>query len=363
VAVLEELVVAAQGVHVAAKRARVLVVDDHDDWRNFVCSLLKRQTGLRVVGEAADGSEAIQKIKDLQPDLIVLDLGLPGLNGLEVALQIRELSPRSKVLMVTQMRAADVAEEAFRRGVLGYVVKSEAADELLPAIEAVLQGKQFVSQHLVGSVLKDSRKGEAAPPEGHDENVITESGSPKLDTKARHEVEFYPDDATFVAGLTRCVESGLRRGDTVFVLATESHRAGILQNLQAQGLDSGALMDRGRLVLPDPYEALAEVMVDGKPDAERCDQLLGALIDTAPGNSAEAKHVSFCGQIAPLLLRQGDAEGAIELEHIWDQISLAHGANIFCGYISSGIPDTNRGEIVPRICAAHSHVYGLESSI
>jgi DNA-binding NarL/FixJ family response regulator len=110
--------------------------------------MLKQKPDLQVVGEAADGLEAVQKAEVLLPDLIVLDLELPKLNGLEVARRIRRVSPECKVLFVSQESSFDVAQEALKLGALGYVVKMHAASELLAAVEALRQGKRFLSKGL-----------------------------------------------------------------------------------------------------------------------------------------------------------------------------------------------------------------------
>lgn len=103
---------------------------------------------MQVVGETSDGQEAVQKAQELQPNLILLDIGLPTLHGIEAARRIRQCAPMSKILFVSENRLRDIAEETFAIGASGYVLKSEAASELLPAAEAVLQGKQFVSAGL-----------------------------------------------------------------------------------------------------------------------------------------------------------------------------------------------------------------------
>ena len=132
---------------------RVLVVDDYEPWRRFACTTLLKQPELRVIGEVSDGLEAVQQAERLQPDLILLDVGLPTLNGIEAARRIREVSPASKILFVSENRSADVAEEALSTGAGGYIVKSDAPNELLPAVKAVLEGKRFVSASLAGSLL------------------------------------------------------------------------------------------------------------------------------------------------------------------------------------------------------------------
>lgn len=127
---------------------RVLVVDDFEAFRRFVCSTLTKNPELQVVGEASDGSEAVHKAEELQPDLIVLDIGLPTLNGIEVARRIRRLAPESKILFLSQESSTDVVQEALGSGALGYVVKAHAGSELLAAVETVLQGKRFVGSGL-----------------------------------------------------------------------------------------------------------------------------------------------------------------------------------------------------------------------
>src|ERR1700760_1394175 len=121
---------------------RVLVVDDSEPFRRFFCSSLGKRRELQIVGEASDGLEAIQKAEELQPDLIVLDIGLPTLNGIEAARRIRELSPGSRILFLSDNQSWDIAEAALSTDAGGYVVKSDASKDLLPALTAVLEGKR-----------------------------------------------------------------------------------------------------------------------------------------------------------------------------------------------------------------------------
>lgn len=128
-----------------ALSVRILLVDDSEPFRGAVLSILKTHPELRVICEASDGLEAVQKAHELQPDLIVLDIGLPKLGGLEAGRRIRKLSPKSKILFLSIESSAAVIQEALDLGAWGYVVKSDAGRELLPAVEAVRRGKQFVS--------------------------------------------------------------------------------------------------------------------------------------------------------------------------------------------------------------------------
>ena len=110
---------------------RVLVVEDSDEFRKFICSMLGERPELQIVGEETDGLQALQRANELQPDLILLDIGLPSLNGIEVARQILKLSPKSKILFLSQEFSADVVREALGTGAHGYVVKIDAGSELL----------------------------------------------------------------------------------------------------------------------------------------------------------------------------------------------------------------------------------------
>jgi len=127
---------------------RILVADDFQRFRQFISSTLRPRPDWQIICEVADGLEAVQKA-ELQPDLIVLDIGLPKLNGIEAARRIGKLSPKSKILFVTVESSPDVVQEALSLGG-GYVLKAQAARDLLAAMEAVLQGKQFVSSDLLG---------------------------------------------------------------------------------------------------------------------------------------------------------------------------------------------------------------------
>ena len=132
--------------------ARIVLVDDYEPWRRFERLALLAQEGLQIIAEAVDGDEAIQKAHELQPDLILLDISLPNLNGIHAARRIRQVAPNSKILFVSENRSPEIAKEALTAGA-GFIVKSDAANELIPAIKAVLEGKRFISASLASHFL------------------------------------------------------------------------------------------------------------------------------------------------------------------------------------------------------------------
>jgi len=124
---------------------RILLVDDHPVVRQGLKTLLEGRPGWEVIGEASDGVEAVEKAKDLSPDVMVLDVTMPKMNGLEACRLLRRQTPQLEVLFVTQHDSAQMMQEALEAGARGYVVKSNAARDLLAAVEAVSQHRVFTA--------------------------------------------------------------------------------------------------------------------------------------------------------------------------------------------------------------------------
>lgn len=137
----------------AARSIRVLIADDVEFFRRFFAATLRRRTCLQVLCEVADGLEAVAKAKQLQPDLIVLDIGLPRLNGIEAARQIFDFVSHAKILFVSTESCPEIVQETFRIGGCAYVAKADAGTELLAAVDAILEGRRFVSRRLTGPVF------------------------------------------------------------------------------------------------------------------------------------------------------------------------------------------------------------------
>ncbi|HXY48532.1 MAG TPA: response regulator [Terriglobales bacterium] len=336
---------------------RVLVVDDYEAWRRFVRSTLQEQPGLQIIGEVSDGLEAVQKAEELQPDLILLDVGLPQLNGIEAARRIRRVSPHSTILFVSLLASADVVRAALETGARGYVFKTDARSELLTAVNAVLRGEQFVSSRFAGhdfTGASDARGLERGRLNRVSTSLLPYNG----EIAHRHQAGFYSDDRWFLDDLTQFIGTALKAGNPAIVVATQSHRDNLLQRLQAYGLDIGAAIEQGRYIALDAAATVSTFMLNDLPDPARFLELAGKLITTAAKSiSREHPRVALCGECDPPLWTIGNGEAAIKLEQLWNVIAGRYDVDIHCEYPLNSFHGEQGHHIFERICAEHSAVY------
>jgi two-component system response regulator NreC len=136
-------------------KIRVMIADDHTILREGLRKLLAEENDIEVVGEAADGQEALNKATALKPDVILLDLAMPGMNGIAAAKRLRTLAPGSKVLILTVHQEEEYVYETLRAGAAGYVLKDAAAPDLIGAIRKTAKGEQYLSPDIARLVVKE----------------------------------------------------------------------------------------------------------------------------------------------------------------------------------------------------------------
>jgi DNA-binding NarL/FixJ family response regulator len=313
---------------------RILIADDFNDWRRHVRLLLQARPKYQTIAEALDGPEAIQKAEELKPDLIVLDIGLPKLNGIEAAQRIRQLSG-CKIVFLSEHNELDIVRAALSTGAQGYVHKRDARRELVLAVDAVLRGKQFVSSSIEG--------------------FTDTSGEKALH---HHEVQFYSDDAVFLDTFARFIAAALKAGDAAIVVATESHREALALRLKTQGLDFDVAIQQGTYIQLDVAKTLSTFMVNDMPDSARFFEVASGLIEAAAkATKREHPRVVACGECSPLLWAEGKPDAAIRLERLWDQIGTNFAVDILCGYALSSFHGKKDEHVFQSICAEHSAVY------
>src|SRR5205809_1779201 len=133
---------------------RILVADDHEIVRRGLCAILESHTGWEVCGEAADGCEAVEKTRQLNPDVVILDIGMPSLNGLEATRQILKGNPQARVLILTLHDSDQVVREVLNAGARGFLLKSDAARDLVAAVEALRRDKTYFTSKVAAMVLE-----------------------------------------------------------------------------------------------------------------------------------------------------------------------------------------------------------------
>jgi len=155
-----------------ADKIRVLIVDDHTILRDGVRLLLEMQPDVEVVGEAADGEDAIRQADELRPDVVLMDIGMPGMNGIEATRVFKTRFPEIKVLVLTMHRTEDYFFETLNAGAYGYVLKGAATSEFIEAIRTVSRGEVFLDPTLTKKLLRKI-KNSAKDPSGTDHAALT----------------------------------------------------------------------------------------------------------------------------------------------------------------------------------------------
>ena len=130
------------------REVRILLADDYEPWRQCVSSLFLKHPKWKIIGEVSDGIEAVQKCQELNPDVVLLDLSLPKIKGVEAANLIRQAAPATKIIFITACYDSDVMQTVLGNEAQGYVLKWEITRDLVSAVEAALFGKKFVSTRL-----------------------------------------------------------------------------------------------------------------------------------------------------------------------------------------------------------------------
>jgi DNA-binding NarL/FixJ family response regulator len=191
---------------------RILVVDDHEVVRRGLKTLLEAQSNWVVVGEAATGREAVEKAEALKPDVVILDMSMPELNGLEATRRILKLAPGTHVLVLTQHDSEQLAQSFLQAGAQAYLVKSDAARDLVPAVQSLQEGRPFFTPRVAQIVL-----------DGYLRSLTSKSGSPGgLTPSERQIVQLLAEGRT-----NKDVASALN----IAVKTVETHRAHIMRKL------------------------------------------------------------------------------------------------------------------------------------
>jgi MEDS: MEthanogen/methylotroph, DcmR Sensory domain len=257
-------------------------------------------------------------------------------NGIEAARRIRELAPKAKILFLSEFRSWNFATEALQLGASGYIVKSDAGRELLPGVEAVLRGEQFISSSLTGPEARETPK-----------KVVRD-----------HEAGFYSEDRHLLDHGARFLSSTLRSGASAVVVVTDSHRRRLGEMLTEMGLDVDEAIRNGRYIAADANDALSAVMVDGQLDPDRfADSIGSALTMASEASRGTGPRVSLFGECVHLLCAQGNPEAAIQMEKQANRLFDKFDLRVLCAYSVGGLFDIMNGDTFQRIRDEHAMVH------
>jgi DNA-binding NarL/FixJ family response regulator len=202
------------------KRLRILIADDHEVLRHGVRSLLQAHEGWEVCGEAVDGRDAVRKAAQLNPDVVILDIGMPNLNGLDAARDILHDEPRTMILILTIDESEQVMREVLNAGARGFLLKSDAARDLVAAVEALQQHRTFFTSKVAEIVLDGYLKGKQP-------TLRTEVPQERLTRREREVVQLLAEGKT-----TKEVASILGMS----VKTAETHRSNIMRKLNLRSV-------------------------------------------------------------------------------------------------------------------------------
>jgi DNA-binding NarL/FixJ family response regulator len=197
---------------------RVLLADDHEVVRRGLRSILETQRDCEVVGEAADGRQAVTLVKDLNPDIVILDISMPLLNGLEATRQILKMRPQTKVLILTVHEADPLIREVLDAGARGYILKTDAGRDLVTAIESLRRNKTFFTSRVSQMILDGFLKGDSRP---------IETGGIRLTPRQREIVQLLAEGKS-----SKEVAVAL----DLSVKTAETHRANIMRKLDCHSV-------------------------------------------------------------------------------------------------------------------------------
>ncbi len=195
---------------------RIFIADDHEVVRKGLCALLQAEAGWEICGEASDGRTAMEKIRELKPDVSILDIGMPELNGLEATRQILKEDPRAKILILTLHDSDQVVREVLNAGARGFLLKSDAARDLVVAVEALRRDKTYFTSKVAAMVLEGYLKGGT-------HSVPVAVGRDRLTPREREVVQLLAEGKS-----TKEVAVSLG----LSVKTAETHRSNIMRKLQ-----------------------------------------------------------------------------------------------------------------------------------
>jgi DNA-binding NarL/FixJ family response regulator len=295
---------------------RVIVIDDHQTWVQQVSAMIENTGTWHVVGTAADGAEGCALADSLTADLILLDIELPKLNGIETATRILAANPSARILFLSGHSSWDVIEAALLTGARGYLLKNFAGPELVPAMAAIAAGRRFLSAAAGGRAFN--------------------AGSDRHELHSHH-AGVYATDASLEGDYEAFAAAALMTGKAVLAAMHPDRQQEVQRRLKQRGIDIDRAIAEDRYMPLNVAEALPLMMADGLPDASLMWAIIVPLLARAArATRSNAPVLAAFGDCAQTLWNAGEPSAAILLEQYWDEIAKTVNLDLLCGYTLRG---------------------------
>jgi DNA-binding NarL/FixJ family response regulator len=322
---------------------QILIADDHELFRRKVRSFIESQSGYRVCGEARDGIEAIEKVRQLRPEIVLMDINMPRMDGLKATRIINDDCPECSVIIITQNEMTIAREHARQVCAKGVVEKSHLTRDLIP----VMRGVAMESESSIGQSKHPAASGD--PWYG-----LLESAAPR-----DHIVQLYQDQQFLNRAVCRFAAAAITNGEGVILVPTAAHWDAFRPRLESEGVDVKAAEKRGQLTVVDADNLLPTFMRDGMPDSPVFLGLAQNVVSQARGDGRYPK-VRWWGEMVNILWERGEVAASMQLEDQFDQLAHEQDIAIFCSFLMDNFDGDVHARMLPRLGENHSHLIPVE---
>jgi DNA-binding NarL/FixJ family response regulator len=334
----------------------ILIVDDHELTRRIVRALIESEGPYRVCGEAADGIEAIEKARQLHPDIVLMDINMPRMDWLEATRIIRHEKPDCKVIIVTHNEATIARKLARSIDVDSVITKSDLNRDLLRIIGRVAMEKnsRFYQTENERGVSHGHQAEGTESAHGQPWSGLLAGAAPR-----DHIVQLYQDQQFLNRAVCRFAAAAIANGEGIILVPTIAHWDAFRPRLEDEGVDVKAAEKRGQLTIVDADDMLPTFMSDGMPDSPVFLGLAANVISQARGDGRYPK-VRWWGEMVNLLWERGDIAASMNLEDLFDRLAHEHDIAIFCSFLMDNFNGDVHARMLPRLGENHSHLIPVE---
>lgn len=337
----------------------VLIADDHDAFRRAIRSVIECNPAYRVCGEARDGIDAVEKVRQFRPDIVLMDINMPRMDGLHATQIIRREVPDCNVIIVTQNEAKIAREQARIVDAKGFITKSDLSRDLIPTM-----GSMAMRNRSSLDPKKGEQEGSSAAHPASAYGVPDSEGEPwcGLLTSAAprdHIVQLYQDQQFLNRAVCRFAAAAIANGEGVILVPTVAHWDAFRPRLESEGVDVKAAEKRGQLTVVDADNLLPTFMRDGMPQSPVFLGLAQNVISQARGDG-RYKKVRWWGEMVNILWERGDVAASMQLEDQFDQLAHEQDIAIFCSFLMDNFDGDVHARMLPRLGENHSHLIPVE---